>query len=133
MCVQYLMDMRPEIRSQLDCVFACREAMIPNRQRLFEQFFGYFDSLAQFSSAFDTCTADYKCLVALPGSSTRLEDNVFWWKAPYPVPSFIIGKPWVYTLAAQHLRSENEDVVVQSDAAIACVDEDGKSTVRSTD
>jgi len=62
----------------------------------------------------------------------RLEDNVFWWKAPYPVQPFIIGKQWVHALATQNLRSENEDVVVQpTDAAGAmCVDEDGRSTVR---
>ena len=37
MAVQYCMDIRPEIRSQLDVVIACRENMAPVRTRLYEQ------------------------------------------------------------------------------------------------
>ena len=42
--VQYVMDMPPDLRTQVDYVFALRENVIKNRERLYRQFFGFLTS-----------------------------------------------------------------------------------------
>ena len=79
-CVQYCLDLRPEIRSQLDLVFSTRENLTSVRSRLFEHYFGYFKNMKEFETAFDACTDKYGCMVVSNQSSSNLlQNHIFWY------------------------------------------------------
>eukprot|EP00899_Mesostigma_viride_P011102 jgi/Mesvir1/19994/Mv13251-RA.1 len=98
---QYSMDVTPDIRSNIDYVFALRENIIMNRERLYRNYFGVIPTFEAFCEILDQCTRNYECLVVDHTSeSNRIEDVIFWYKAT-PRERFSIGCPrfWNYARA----------------------------------
>eukprot|EP00975_Prorocentrum_lima_P071383 12937337-Prorocentrum_lima.AAC.1 len=60
---QYTMDITPDIRCNVDYVFALRENIIMNRERLYRNFFGVVPTFEAFCEILDQCTQNYECLV----------------------------------------------------------------------
>lgn len=102
---QYLMDVPAAIRANSDYVFVFNDPIVNNRKRLYDHYYGIFESFKVFEAVYKACTADFECLVLdnTQGSS-NVEDSVFWYKAPIHKP-FKIGAPeyWAY-----HKRSYGE-------------------------
>lgn len=79
---QFMMDLKPEMRANIDYVFVCKEGKKDNVERLYKYFFGMFDKVSDFKKTLNACTNDYGCLVLDNTSrSDRIEDQVFWYKA----------------------------------------------------
>jgi hypothetical protein len=90
--MQYVMDMGPDLRSQVDYVFTMRETVISNREKLYKFFFGIFPTYGDFSNAMDVCTENYSAMVLdNTRQSTRPEDCVFWYRANPKIPRFLMG------------------------------------------
>jgi hypothetical protein len=109
-CVQYMMDMGPDLRTQVDYLFVLRENIHSNKMKLFKYFFGQFDSYKEFDRVLTRCTDDYSCLVldnTRPGSS-NICDSVFWYKADIDLPPFRMGKPLFWSLAARSAKPPAE-------------------------
>lgn len=107
--MQYIMDMGPDLRTQVDYVFAMKENIIANKSKLHKYFFGMFDKFDDFSRVMDRCTENFGCIVLDNTAPTgRLEDSVFWYKATLDLPPFKMGKPLYWKLAAQLQKSEEE-------------------------
>src|SRR3989344_9012300 len=82
MTMQYLMDLPPGLRAQIDYVFVTKESKEVNKKRLYDQFFGVFPTKDSFYQVLDQCTENYQCLVLNNKSiSNKIEDCVFWYKA----------------------------------------------------
>ena len=80
--MQYAMGIPPNLRTNIDYTFICRENNLANRKRLFEQYAGVFHTFEMFCQVMDQCTENYECLVFNNISkSNKLEDQVFWYKA----------------------------------------------------
>lgn len=80
--MQYAMGIPPNLRTNIDYTFVCRENNLANRKRLFEQYAGVFHTFEMFCQVMDQCTENYECLVFNNISkSNKLEDQVFWYKA----------------------------------------------------
>eukprot|EP00899_Mesostigma_viride_P000340 jgi/Mesvir1/10306/Mv23057-RA.1 len=95
---QYTMDVTPDIRSNIDYVFALKENIIMNRERLYRNFFGVIPTFEAFCHILNECTQNYECLVIDHTSgSNKLEDVIFWYKAEERAP-FRIGSSsfWKY-------------------------------------
>eukprot|EP00899_Mesostigma_viride_P027139 jgi/Mesvir1/760/Mv17361-RA.1 len=95
---QYTMDVTPDIRSNIDYVFALKENIIMNRERLYRNFFGVIPTFEAFCTILNECTQNYECLVIDHTSgSNKLEDVIFWYKAEER-PPFRVGSPsfWKY-------------------------------------
>ena len=110
---QYVADAGPEIRSNCDYVFCCRENIMQNRERLWKMFFGIFPTFESFNQALTACTENYSCLVLDNTSkSNNIEDCVFWYKAKMR-NNFRMGSPllWHY-----HSRNYNPNYDSDSDA-----------------
>ena len=109
-CMQYLMDIGPELRTNTDYVFALRENIISNRAKLHQFFFGMFDTFPAFSKVFDECTQGYECLV-LDNTvrSNNIEDCVFWYQAEYNLPEFRMCKPIYWKLSKKYERENKKD------------------------
>lgn len=89
--MQYVMDMGPSIRSQIDYLFVLRNTSVEDRKKIWKNFFGMFSSFEEFCEVFDACTDEYDCIV-LDNTvrSNRVEDVVFWYRAKPKHPKFTL-------------------------------------------
>ena len=115
--LQYCLSIGPSLRSNCDFLFACREKSITYRAKLFEHFNICFRNTEEFDECYRACTTNYEIFVmanALPTSSDRPEDNVFYWKAQYPVPRFKInerGRWWALDAMRYSEKSNSKNQV----------------------
>jgi len=92
---QYMMDLKPEFRTNIDYVIVLKEPRKDNVEKLYKYFFGMFDCIADFKKVLNSCTNDYGCLVVDNTSkSDRIEDQVFWYKAKCGHDFKISGDKW---------------------------------------
>jgi len=93
-CVQYLMDMPADIRSQIHYVFCMKETSKKNIKKLYEDIFSMVPTLKMFEKIFKMVTEDYKCLVLdnTLGTSDP-EKCLFWYKAERKTPDYKLCKP----------------------------------------
>ncbi len=108
--LQYALSIGPSLRSNTDFVFACREKSLAYRKKLFEHFSICFQNFKQFDEVYKKCTLDYDIFVlgnALPTQSDKIEDNVFYWKAKFPLPEFRINITGAWWRLHRKNRSNN--------------------------
>lgn len=107
-CVQYLMDLGPELRSQIDYVFILKENVISTRQKLHKYFFGIFEKYEEFSLVMDKCTNNHECLV-LDNTQVNnsIEDSIFYYRADPKIGKFRLGKSIFFKLD-HYFRRTNE-------------------------
>jgi hypothetical protein len=80
--MQYVLDIPPSMRSNVDFVFAFREHVLANKEKLWRAFYGIFPSYDMFDQVFNACTEGYECLVLDNTRKTnKIEECVFWYKA----------------------------------------------------
>jgi hypothetical protein len=91
--------METDLRAQVDYVFVFQETIRKNRERLWNYFFGMFDTFDEFSTTLRKCTQNYECLVFDQGANSgNIEDQLFYYKANVNTPRFTIGKPCFWAL-----------------------------------
>lgn len=128
-CVQYLMDINPDIRANIDYVFALRENIISNRAKMWRFFFGMFAKYDEFSKTMDACTNDFGSIVMDNTShSTSVEDTVSWYKANISPPSFKLGRKCYWNMDKKCLLSP-EDMEHEELSRLKGADRDDKITV----
>jgi hypothetical protein len=85
MTLQYSLDMPPDLRANIDYLFALREPIIQNRERLYKSFFGMLPSFDSFQQVFNQCTENNEMLVMDNTSrSNKIEDCLHFYKARDP-------------------------------------------------
>ena len=109
--VQYVMDMGPDLRTQVDYVFALRENIIANKSKLWKYFFGMFEKYEDFARVMDKCTANHGCIVMdNTTGSCNVDECIFWYKASLQLPPFKIGKD-VYWRLSETYNKTNEEIL----------------------
>ena len=84
-----------------------KENTIQNRLKLYNMFFGVFESFEDFSAVLDRCTQNYETLVLdNTMQTTDISDCIFWYKAELTHDDFKLGKAVFYELEERHQRSE---------------------------
>lgn len=103
---QYVMDLPPDLRTQVDYVFVLRENVRQNRERLYKQFFGFFNNYADFAKTMDSCTENYECMVCDNKTSkgNSISESVCWYKASLDLPPFRVGKPFVWNMHRKYYK-----------------------------
>ena len=106
------MDMGPDMRSQIDYVFALRDNVISSRKKLWEQFFGFFQSYAAFSKVMDQCTNNYECLVydGKSAKTNNIEDCIFWYKASPDLPQFNMGRQVFHDMHRRYYHNKEDEI-----------------------
>lgn len=106
--MQYCMGIPPELRTQVDYTFACRDMQVKNREKLRVNFFGQFQKFKEFALAFGTCTENFECMVSdsKTNQSNNIEDSTFWFKARLHLPKFRCGKKWWWKLNKHYYEEE---------------------------
>lgn len=104
--LQYVCDVTPDIRSQVDYVFTLKENIRANREKLYRYFYGIFPTFDMFNQVMSACTQNYECLVLdNTGCSTDVKDNVFYFKAKQRDP-FKFGSASIWQYHAQHTQQQ---------------------------
>jgi thymidylate kinase len=96
---QYLMDLAPSLRAQVDYVFALRDPIRANREKLHMYFAGQFPTFASFDEVFQACTESNECMVLDQNClSYKLSDAVSFYRAT-PNLEYRIGASeyWKYS------------------------------------
>lgn len=62
-CVQYMMDMGPDLRANTDYVIVLQENCKNNKEKLWKYFFGMFEKYSDFDKVITECTKDFTALV----------------------------------------------------------------------
>ena len=90
--LQYALDIKPAIRTNIDGTFILREPNLRNRKILHDNFAGVIPDFTLFCEILDQLTDDYTALyIHNATTSNKMEDCIFWYKAK-PVPNdFKIG------------------------------------------
>ena len=90
--LQYCMDIKPVIRTNIDGTFILREPSLKNRRALWENYAGIIPDFSTFCDVMDQITDDYTALyINNATQSNRLEDCVFWYKAKMPPKGWKFG------------------------------------------
>jgi hypothetical protein len=80
--LQYCLDIKPVIRTNIDYTFILRETNKKNRKSLFENYASCVDNLRDFEGLLDQLTTDYCSMVVVNRSqSNNIEDCIRWYKA----------------------------------------------------
>jgi len=94
--LQYCMDVKPVIRTNVDGTFILREPNLKNRKSLYENYAGIIPDFSSFCDIMDQITDDYTALyIHNATKSNKLEDCLFWYKAT-PPPTFKFGAPYYW-------------------------------------
>lgn len=116
---QYLMDMGPDLRNQIDYVFILKDNIRNNRVKMYEYFAGMFPSYYAFERTFIECTANREALVLHNSSlSHDLRDNVFFYRAK-PNRKYMLGSPNFKGYSEEHFDSDSEDEDEQQMAGLS--------------
>jgi hypothetical protein len=106
----YIMDLEVDLRSQIDYVFTFKELIRVNQKRLWNYFFGMFESFSDFQTVLQANTKNYECLVMDNTDNTgELDKTIFYFKVPLNTPSFTLGKGIYYSLSDQYQINESDD------------------------
>jgi hypothetical protein len=90
--LQYCLDVKPVIRTNIDGTFILRETNLRNRKSLWENYAGVIPDFAMFCDIMDQLTTDYTALyIHNATTSNKIEDCVFWYKAKSVPPDFKFG------------------------------------------
>lgn len=95
--LQYCMDIKPTIRTNVDGVFILREPVLRNRKSIYDNYASIIPSFQLFCNLMDHITSDFTALyINNRAQSNNWQDCVFWYKAQ-PVPTnWRFGSPWYW-------------------------------------
>lgn len=116
--VQYMLDIPPVIKNNVDVLFAFADNNHLSQKKLYDHYFGCFENLHVFKDVFKACTANYEVLVLNNiNKSGRIEDSVNYFKANIHKP-FRIGHKafWAYhdkTYAGNDSKKKDKGNVVE--------------------
>ena len=109
--MQYVLDLPPELRSNVDYVFILRNNMVADREKIWKGFCGFIPNFNMFQQIMNKCTQGYECLVVNNTSrSNEIDDCIFWYEAKVR-DSFRIGKSqmWFYHYRMKKTNDEERD------------------------
>lgn len=110
--LQYCMDIKPVIRTNVDGVFILRESNLRNRKSLYENYGSCIPSFSMFQMIMDDLTSDYSALyIHNRTTSNNIEDCVFYYKATQH-GDFEFGSPDFRKYHEENYNTEYKDPVI---------------------
>jgi ABC-type dipeptide/oligopeptide/nickel transport system ATPase component len=101
---QYAMLIPSEHRKNIKFVFLFQQGSNSEIKKLYEEWGGAFNKLADFKKALQLCTSNFKCMVIdCLNPSMNITEKIFYYAALKDQPDFKVGAPWWW---AQMERSD---------------------------
>ena len=108
--LQYSMDVKPVIRTNIDGTFILREPSLKIRKSLWENYASIIPDFNLFCAIMDHCTDDYTALyIHNQTNSNNWQDCVFWYKAPLTPEGFKFGAPEYWQFHKDRYNTEYVD------------------------
>uniref|UniRef100_A0A6C0D3C1 Hom-end-associated Hint domain-containing protein n=1 Tax=viral metagenome TaxID=1070528 RepID=A0A6C0D3C1_9ZZZZ len=108
--LQYCMDVKPVVRTNIDGTFILRESSLRNRKVLWENYASIIPDFSTFCAIMDSATSDYTALyIHNATQSNKIEDCVFWYRAKPVPPGFKFGSPDFWKFDKQRFDPEYKD------------------------
>lgn len=108
-CMQYIKDAPPEIRGNVDLLFAFGTTSGNDREKLWKEYFAMFSSFKNFCQVFEACTQQYECIVLdTRMAAKRPMDSVFYYKANMVKEPFRVGRP-VFAHLSKYYFADTSD------------------------
>lgn len=124
--MQYLMDIGPDLRTQVDYVFVLQENSQDQKMKLWKYFFGMFAKFADFDKVMTACTDNFGALV-LDNTikSSNAADKIFWYQSSAEIPKFKMFRPIYWDLSWKYQKETSE--IDESDALLKPVKMGGEA------
>jgi len=91
--MQYIKDAPPDVRGNVDLLFAFNTTSGSEREKLWREYFAMFKSYKDFCKVFDTCAQGYDCIVLdTRKASQKASECVFYYRATYHTQPFKVGR-----------------------------------------
>ena len=106
--LQYALDIKPSVRTNIDGVFILREPNIRNRKIIYDNYAGIIPDFATFCKLMDVVTQNYTALyIHNQTQSNRMEDCVFFYRAKKIPANFKFGNKdyWDFHYARRNFNS----------------------------
>jgi len=108
--LQYAMDVKPVIRTNVDGIFILREPILKNRKTLWENYASIIPDFHLFCEIMDQITDDYTALyIHNANHSNNWLDCVFWYKADIIPKDFKFGSPEFWSFHNDRYNPEYVD------------------------
>lgn len=111
-CLQYAMDVKPVVRTNVDGVFILREPILRNRKCLWENYASIIPDFNLFCTLMDELTDNFTAMYISNQLTTNdWQECVFWYKAPlFEENSWEFGCPEYHKFHNERFNSQYVDV-----------------------
>jgi len=108
-CMQYIKDAPPEIRGNVDLLFAFGTTSGNEREKLWKEYFAMFTNYKSFCQVFEACTQQYECIVLDTRKAAKKPlDSVFYYKAKVIDHPFRVGRPIFWKLSKYYFADHSD-------------------------
>lgn len=108
-CMQYIKDAPPEVRGNVDLLFAFGTTSSADREKLWKEYFAMFPTFKQFCQVFEACTQQYECIVLDTRKAANcVADSVYYYKARVIAEPFRVGKPVFWELGEYYYEDKSD-------------------------
>lgn len=110
--LQYAMDVKPVIRTNVDGIFILREPLLKNRESLYKNYASIIPDFTTFCDLMDQLTDDY-CAIYIHGTTqtNTWQECVFYWKAPQISKNWKLGCPEYWDFHEKRFNENYKDDV----------------------
>lgn len=107
--MQYIKDAPPDVRGNVDLLFAFNTTSGSEREKLWKEYFAMFKSYKDFSKVFDTCAQGYDCIVLdTRRASQKASDCIFYYRATHHTTPFRVGRPIFWSLSEYYYEDRTD-------------------------
>ena len=108
--LQYAMDVKPVIRTNVDGIFILREPLLKNRESLYKNYASIIPEFNIFCDLMDQLTDDYHAIYIHGATQTnKWTDCVYYWKAPEIPKGWKFGSDDYWKFHEQRYNTEYID------------------------
>lgn len=99
----------PDIRGNVDLLFAFNTNSGSERQKLHQEFFGMFSTYRNFNQVFDTAAVGYDCIVLdTRKAALNPEKCIMFYRAPMITEPFKVGREIFYKMSDYFFEDKND-------------------------
>jgi len=110
--LQYAMDIKPAIRTNIDGIFILREPIESNREKIYRNYASIIPTYELFCDLMDQLTEDYHSIYIHNATrSNKWQDCVFYWKAPRAPKGWKFGCPEYWKFHEDRYNTEYVDPI----------------------
>ena len=111
--LQYAMDVKPAIRTNIDGIFILREPIESNRKKIYDNYASIIPTYEIFCELMNQLTEDYNAMYIHNAAKTNdWTECVYYWKAPTVPAGWKVGSPEYWNFHNQRYNPKYTDPIL---------------------